>query len=96
MAKKYEIDGYDEWPFIEENLPNYHQRDDVLYNDIVKRYVNGEDLSEDDLANMKNRFLSTERAERWLDADIKRLFLEAFEDAYLNGKVSEIVLDDVE
>lgn len=92
MTKSYLLGEYDEWTFIEDNLPNYHQRDDVLYNDIVSRYVNGEELSEDDLAQMKSDFPSVESAEKWLDADIRRLFLEAVEAAYNEKRIMGIEL----
>lgn len=89
-TKKYEIANYDEWQFIEENLPNYHRRDDVLFNDIVSRYVNGEELSEEDTNQVEAEFESVEDAEKWLDNDIKRLFLEAFKSAYEEGRVTNI------
>ena len=84
---------YDEWNFIEDNLPNYHQRDDVLYNDIVSRYVNGEELDGEDLARMRADFPSVESAEKWLDTDIKRLFLEAVGAAYDEGLLCEITVE---
>ena len=92
--KTYKINEYDEWNFIEENLPNYHQRDDILYNDIVSRYVNGEEISESDMELMKSRFNSVEEAEEWLDKDCKRLFLEAVEAAYDNNKITTITVID--
>ncbi len=84
---------YDEWSFIEDNLPNYHQRDDVLYNDIVSRYVNGEELDEGDLACVRADFPSVESAEKWLNADIRRLFLEAVESAYDKGWICGITVE---
>ena len=90
--KNYSISGYDEWKFIEENLPNYHRRDDVLHNDIVSRYVNGEDLDDEDRATMAFEFDSIDDAEKWLDDDIKRLFLEAVEAAYDNHTLDEITI----
>ena len=92
--KTYKINEYDEWNFIEENLPNYHQRDDILYNDIVSRYVNGEEIDESDMELMKSRFNSVEEAEEWLDKDVKRLFLEAVETAYDNNKIATITVID--
>ena len=91
MGKKtYNISEYDEWNFIEENLPNYHRRDDILYNDIVCRYVNGEDIDAQDLEMMKSHFKSVEEAEKWLDSDYKRLFLEAVEAAYDSHQIASI------
>lgn len=92
--KTYKINGYDEWTFIEENLPDYHRRDDVLYNDIVSRYVNGEELDDGDLAMVRGDFASVKEAEEWLDDDIKRLFLEAFKHAYEDGRVETITLEE--
>ena len=86
----YDFDDFGEWPFITDNLPNYYTRDDVLYNDIVAKYVNGEELDEDDIVLMHNDFKSVEDAEKWLDADIKRLFLESVEAAYKNGVLLKI------
>ena len=92
--KTYKINEYDEWNFISDNLPNYHQRDDVLYNDIVSRYVNGEEIDESDMELMKSRFNSVEEAEEWLDNDCKRLFIEAVEAAYDNNKIATITVID--
>ena len=38
----------DVWDFIERFLPDYYHRDDILHYDIYSRYVDGEELSEDD------------------------------------------------
>ena len=91
MKRVYNIEEYDLWKFIEENLPNYHQRDDVLYNDIVSRYVNGEDLSDSDYKMMCEHFgVNYDAAEQWLENDIKRLFLEAVEASYDNQSLRKI------
>lgn len=37
------------WRFIEEFLPNYYSRDDVLLDDILYRYVNGDDVCNEDM-----------------------------------------------
>jgi len=37
------------WPFIEQYLPDYYRRDDVLHSDILTRYLDGEEVSEEDL-----------------------------------------------
>lgn len=86
----FDFQDFGEWSFIEHNLPNYHQRDDILYHDIVSRYVNGEDLDAGDLEQMQAEFISVEAAEKWLDADYRRLFLEAIEVAYNNGTIIAI------
>lgn len=93
MSKKtYRINEYDDWSFIEENLPNYERRSDVLYNDIVCRYVNGEELDSDDAEMMQRDFSSVEEAEKWLDKDCKRLFLEAVEAAFDGGRIVKITV----
>lgn len=37
------------WPFIEQYLPDYSSRDDVLHSDILTRYLDGEEVWEGDL-----------------------------------------------
>lgn len=45
-----DIDSYrDFWGFIEEWLPDYSRRDDVLHSDILLRYLTGEEVWEGDL-----------------------------------------------
>ena len=44
------------WRFIEENLPNYSSRDDVLLDDILLRYIEGDDASEEDLEWIEAEF----------------------------------------
>ena len=91
MRKKtYRINEYEDWLFIEENLPNYESRNDILYNDIVSRYVNGEEIDDHDAEMMKNDFSSFEEAVKWLDKDTKRLFLEAVEAVYEEGRLEAI------
>lgn len=91
MRKKtYRINECEDWLFIEENLPNYESRDDILYNDIVSRYVNGEEIDSHDAEMMKNDFSSFEEAAKWLDKDFKRLFLEAVEAVYEEGRLEAI------
>lgn len=44
------------WRFIEEYLPNYSSRDDVLWDDILFRYIEGEHVCEDDLKWIERTF----------------------------------------
>ncbi len=37
------------WQFIETYLPNYYSRDDVLWDDILNRYLYGEEVCERDM-----------------------------------------------
>lgn len=47
---------YDSWRFIENYLPNYYHRDDVLRDDILLRYVDGDDVCEGDLSWIEEEF----------------------------------------
>ena len=44
------------WRFIEEYLPNYSSRDDVLRDDILFRFVDGDDVSKEDLKWIEDEF----------------------------------------
>jgi len=45
-----EVDqAFSYWSFIENHLPDYSSRDDVLHSDILIRYLDGEEVSESDL-----------------------------------------------
>ena len=92
--KTYKINEYDEWKFIEENLPNYHQRNDILYNDIVCRYVNGEEIDAQDLEMMKRHFKTVKDAEKWLDRDYRRLFFETIHHVYDSHKIATVTVID--
>ena len=37
------------WKFIEDYLPNYSSRDDVLCDDILYRYIDGDEVCQDDI-----------------------------------------------
>ncbi len=37
------------WRFIEDYLPNYHSRDDVLCDDILYRYFEDDEVSDEDM-----------------------------------------------
>lgn len=44
------------WSFIEDFLPNYSFRDDILRDDILLKYLENEYVSEDDLQWIKDEF----------------------------------------
>ena len=44
------------WRFFESYLPNYSLRDDVLCDDILYRYIDGDDVCEDDLQWIKAEY----------------------------------------
>lgn len=46
------------WDFIEEHLPNYYQRDDVMQSDILLSFLTNDDMSDDDMEWIENEFHS--------------------------------------
>lgn len=44
------------WQFIEEYLPNYSSRDDVLLDDILTRFIEDDDVHEDDMVWIEAEF----------------------------------------
>ncbi len=44
------------WQFIESYLPNYYFRDDVLQDDILYRYLEGDDVCNEDINWIKTEF----------------------------------------
>lgn len=44
------------WRFIEEYLPNYSSRDDVLLDDILTRFIEDDDVHEDDIVWIEAEF----------------------------------------
>lgn len=44
------------WRFIESYLPNYSSRDDVLWDDILTRFLEGDDVCEEDMAWISEEF----------------------------------------
>ena len=47
---------HDAWRFIEDYLPNYYRRDDVLMDDILLRYVENDEVSEDDMKWIESEY----------------------------------------
>lgn len=47
---------YDSWRFIEDYLPNYSSRNDVLRDDILLRYIEGDEVCNDDLRWIQEEF----------------------------------------
>ena len=52
---------YDSWRFIEDYRPNYYHRDDVLYDDILLRFVEDDEVCEEDLQWIEEEFNSDKR-----------------------------------
>ena len=46
------------WNFIEEYLPNYSSRDDVLCDDILFRFISNDEVCKEDLVWIANDFNS--------------------------------------
>jgi hypothetical protein len=44
------------WRFIESYLPNYSSRDDVLWDDILTRFLEDDDVCEEDMAWISKEF----------------------------------------
>lgn len=44
------------WQFIEEYLPNYSSRDDVLRDDILLRFISDDDVCEEDMEWITNEY----------------------------------------
>ncbi|MBO7469630.1 MAG: 6-phospho-beta-glucosidase [Bacteroidales bacterium] len=52
----------DLWGFIEEYLPNYYKRNDVLRSDILFRYINDEYVDDSDMQWIREEFGSDKEA----------------------------------
>ncbi len=44
------------WAFVQSFMPNYSSRDEVLEDDMLIKYLEGEDLDEDDLQLIKDEY----------------------------------------
>ena len=64
--------------FIEQYLPDYYHRDDVLHADIYSRYLHNEEVDESDLKWIHQDFgFDTDKVEKELDRLEKRFAYEA-------------------
>lgn len=62
------------WEFIEDNLPDYYHRDDILRYDILSRFVDDEDMEADDVMMVREEFNSDkDKAREELD-DMEKEF----------------------
>ena len=78
----------DRWNFIEKYHPRYHSLDEVLYLDILARYLDPYercDMDEEDIKMVEDDFgENTEAIEEYMDKSERKLFLEACEYLYDN------------
>lgn len=44
------------WLFVENYLPNYYSRDDVLIDDILYRYITGDEVCDEDMQWIQTEF----------------------------------------
>jgi len=72
------------WPFIEKYLPDVSSRDDVLHADILTRYLDGEEVLEQDLRWIEELGTRDDIVAELIDVD-SHLFKEALE-AYLRER----------
>ena len=79
--KKESSSGSNLWQFIEEYLPDYYHRDDVLRSDILCRYLDNEDVDESDLQWIYQEYGSDKTKVQ--DA-LERLDMELAHEALLN------------
>ena len=88
MAKGNEINNENYrsfWAFIAEWLPDYSSRDDVLESDILARYLDDEEVCEEDLKWINQCYDGDKRlvAEHLIDLETK--FAEEALSAYLTA-----------
>ena len=75
------------WDFIEDFLPDYFHRDEVLLSDIYTRYLDSEDVDPQDIKNIFANRSDEDIKQTYLENEWK-LFLEAFE-AFAEEKYGE-------
>lgn len=75
------------WEFLEANLPQYYSRNDVLISDILFRYINNEDIYENELVWIKNEYDNDKEAIKKELIRLESTFAtEAIESFYNNFK----------
>ena len=72
------------WSFIEEYLPNYSSRDDVLCDDILFRFITNDEVCEEDLAWIANDFNSDKKLVKDELVRLETKFAEEALGAYYN------------
>ena len=72
----------DLWGFIEEYLPNYYSRNDVLRSDILFRCINGESVDESDMQWIQEEFGSDKDAIKNESLRLEKEFLNEAMDSF--------------
>ena len=78
---------------IEVFLPNYYHRDEVLVSDILYRYIEGEEVSDEDMEWLPG---SKEEAKQVLEKLDKKLFVESVDAAALQIDWDAYAKDTIE
>lgn len=73
------------WDLIEEYLPDFEERDDILFDDLLFRFIHNEEVSESDLPMLKE-LAKKELLGKVFFALEKHLLNEAF-DAYFEKEL---------
>jgi hypothetical protein len=79
--KRKSSSGNHLWQFIEEYLPDYYHRDDVLHLDIYSRYIDNEEVDESDLQWIYQDFGSDKKK---VEEEIDRLEKQFAYEALMN------------
>lgn len=74
------------WPFIVEYLPNYYTRDDVLEDDILFRFLTGDDVCEEDLQWIERDFDNDREQVKQALIDLEIKFTREALEAYWRDK----------
>lgn len=56
IKKEERADTHKLWEFIENHHPDYHHSNEILLSDILQRYLDGEDVSKEDILMMREMF----------------------------------------
>lgn len=86
----------DLWGFIEEYLPNYYKRDDVLRSDILFRYINDEYVDDSDLQWIREEFESDKEAIKKESLRLEKGFLNEAMDSFYEKLIDSKRTDNMQ